>query len=121
MGLAKSGEQRGGECALSCGGPVNCVAKTLVPGTLALGFGSVEIALWASDRGMAVFSPAPELALEGERGSSAVRDVVAEDELLKTSEGRRCELDDESDGGWNRMVSKPGFFFFLPSQLSRML
>lgn len=84
-------------------------------------FDSAEFVVWGSSRGIVVFSPAAELAVEGDRGSSAVRDVVAVDEMLLASDGRRCELDDVSDGGWNRMVSKPGFFFFLPSQLSRML
>lgn len=52
---------------------------------------------------------------------SVMRDAVATDD---SSDGRRAscrELDDDSDGAWNRMVSKPGFFFFLPSQLSLML
>lgn len=108
---------------MSCDALPSWPEKTLVPGrVVALELDRAEFPVWGSSRKVVVvFSPAAELAVEGDRGSSAVRDVVAVDEMLLASDGRRCELDDDSDGGWNRMVSKPGFFFFLPSQLSRML
>lgn len=61
------------------------------------------------------------LAVEGDRWSSVARDAVAVDDILLASDKRRRELDDDSEGVWKRTVSKPGFFFFLPSQLRRML
>lgn len=57
---------------------------------------------------METFPPVEGLVAEGEWWSSVGCAAVAVDEMLLSSDGRRgcgCELDDDSDGSWKRMVS----------------
>lgn len=105
---------------MSCDEAPSWPVKTLVPGRGGLQLAEAELAALGSNLEAERLSATPVLAAEGDRWPSTVRDVVAVDEMLLASDARLSELE-VSEEGWNKMVSKPGFFFFLPSQLSRML
>lgn len=122
MGLARSGEVNAGWSVSSREDAPNCAVKTIMPGkvllALAGGGGGTPC---GSERGIGPLSASLGLLADG---VSPVREAVVVEEALLVSDGRRawCRvLDDDSEGGWKSTVSKPGFFFLLPSQLRRML